>query len=82
MRAIDAAGEEERFVVFFGKLLADVFGDEVVSAEVFVACFDRAPVGVSVLPRPAFGEAGRADEWVEGFGDGIFGFFGGVVFIP
>ena len=82
MGPVDTAGEEEGLFVCFGELLTDVLGDEVVAAKVFVGGFDRAPVGVGILPRAAYGKAGGADGWVEGLGDGIFAFFGGVVFIP
>ena len=62
---VDAAGKEEGAVVFFGELLTDLLGDEMVAA-IFLVCGINAVQSLDVLPRsrecsrPLFGvERGR-----------------------
>ena len=67
MRTIDPAGEKERFVVFFLKLFAYPFRNEIITAIRFVAEIKCGPVGLAVLPRATDGKTDRAILGIAGW---------------
>ena len=81
VRAVDAAGEEERAVVLFGELLADPLGDEKVAAIFFVGGVQRRPVGLDVLPRLTRNAHGPL-LGIERAWEGIFGFLFREILVP
>ena len=81
VRAIDAAGEEEGAVMFFGELLADPLGDEMVAAIFLVCGIKRRPVSFDVLPRLTRNAHGPL-LGIERAREGIFGFLFREIFVP
>ena len=81
VRAIDAAGKEEGAVMFFGELLADPLGDEMVAAVFLVGGVQRRPVSFDVLPRLTRNAHGPL-LGVERAREGIFGFLFREIFVP
>ena len=81
VRAIDAAGKEEGAVMFFGELLADPLGDEMVAAIFLVCGIKRRPVSFDVLPRLTRNAHGPL-LGVERAWEGIFGFLFREIFVP
>ena len=81
VRAVDAAGEEEGAVVFFGELLADPLGDEMVAAVFLVGGVQCRPVGLDVLPRLARNAHGPL-LGIERAWEGIFGFLFREILVP
>ncbi len=51
--AIDTTGEEEGLFLFAGQLITNPFRHQPVTAEFFVSCLERCPVGFNILPRTA-----------------------------
>ena len=78
---VDATGQEERFVMFHGKLLANPLGDQPVATKLLVGGIQRGPVRFHVLPGFT-GEADRPLFRVEGPRERVLGLFFWEILVP